>query len=109
MKCPACNSDIAQEKVCTKCGMKIEPQGKIEVTYKDYKISELLEIRHKRSDPSAKSRQPVNTGKAAFETKRAEVLPAEERGIHKKSRLIWGAIAIILVITAGAVAFYLLR
>lgn len=109
MTCPTCNADIAQKKVCTKCGMKIEPQGKIEITYKDYKISELLEIRHKRSELSAPSRQLLNPGKAAAETKRASVLSAKERDAHKKSRTVWGMVALIFAIAAGAVVFYLLR
>ena len=48
MKCPRCSAEIAEESSCRKCGFKIsDRQSNIEVEYKDFKTSELLEIRTK--------------------------------------------------------------
>ena len=48
MKCPRCDADISTQKKCSKCGFNIDGQGQLEVEYKDFKTSELLEIRHKK-------------------------------------------------------------
>ncbi len=57
MKCPSCGADMKEPTVCNLCGRKIgdTPPG-IEVEFKDFKLSELLEIRsrHRRA-PSGRS------------------------------------------------------
>ncbi|MDH4232160.1 MAG: hypothetical protein OEW04_09035 [Nitrospirota bacterium] len=46
MKCPRCGADIAGQKVCGNCGTNgVDDRMDIEVQYKDFKTSELLEIR----------------------------------------------------------------
>jgi hypothetical protein len=53
MKCPRCDADISTQKKCSKCGFIIadDPDG-LEVEYKDFKTSELLEIRQKKQTTS---------------------------------------------------------
>lgn len=49
MKCPKCDADITGKSKCSKCGLEVAgSQEEIEVEYKDFKTSELLEIRHKK-------------------------------------------------------------
>ena len=49
MKCPRCNADISTQKKCGKCGFNVADNlDELEVEYKDFKTSELLEIRRKK-------------------------------------------------------------
>ena len=48
MKCAFCGADMKGRAVCGKCGKKTEGMpDRLEVEYKDFKISEFLEIRPK--------------------------------------------------------------
>ena len=48
MKCPGCEAEISSSGTCGICGLLPgEYKAEIEVEYKDFKTSELLEIRHK--------------------------------------------------------------
>lgn len=49
MKCPGCGAELSGQEACDKCGAK--PENKIEVAYKDFRISELLEIKHIKVKP----------------------------------------------------------
>lgn len=49
MKCPYCGNKLDEKNVCSRCGKKIDiPKHELEVEYKDFKVSELLEIRKKQ-------------------------------------------------------------
>ena len=49
MKCPQCDADMTGQVKCDKCGFHVADNRKeLEVEYKDFKTSELLEIRQKR-------------------------------------------------------------
>ena len=49
MKCPQCETDMHSHMKCGKCGFTVTDSRKeLEVEYKDFKTSELLEIRQKR-------------------------------------------------------------
>ena len=49
MKCPRCDADITGKRKCSECGFDVAgPQEEIEVEYKDFKTSELLDIRRKK-------------------------------------------------------------
>jgi DNA-directed RNA polymerase subunit RPC12/RpoP len=47
MKCTRCGTELKNKEVCPRCGGKIASQD-VEVEYKDFKISEFLEIRRKQ-------------------------------------------------------------
>jgi len=52
MKCPHCGNELDGKDVCAKCGGKVSMQeAELEVEYKDFKISEFLEIRKKQQKP----------------------------------------------------------
>ena len=62
MKCPRCNADISASKKCGKCGFNVDGNlDELEVEYKDFKTSELLEIRHRKqiTPPGAETKEIV--------------------------------------------------
>ena len=62
MKCPRCNADISTSKKCSKCGFSVDGNmDELEVEYKDFKTSELLEIRHKKQikPPDAETKKTM--------------------------------------------------
>ncbi len=106
MKCPQCGKETSPGKVCDKCGEAAQPH-EVEVEYKEFKISELLDIR------MARNTGPVRSGQRGKKTPpliRRETRTVEARGTEEKSRkkrfLIVIMTLIIVVITA-AVGFYL--
>jgi hypothetical protein len=49
MKCPDCSAVLDGKDICGECGKKIEMPGQeVEIEYKEFKISEFLEIRKKQ-------------------------------------------------------------
>jgi hypothetical protein len=54
MKCPDCGKELNEKNVCTQCGKKAEASAEdIEVRYKEFPKSELLEIHAKALKPGA--------------------------------------------------------
>jgi len=55
MKCPHCGNDSRTKGVCSSCGDKMEmPEQTIEIEYKEFKVSEFMEIRRRRKGPGRK-------------------------------------------------------
>lgn len=66
MNCPACGADLKGKTVCRECGRKMDKSGNtLEVEYKDFKISELLEIRSKHHESVKADMPPDSEGPAA--------------------------------------------
>lgn len=108
MKCPRCGTEIAQNKSCSKCSLDItDSRDKIEVEYKDFKTSELLDIRQKR--------QTVSSGvetETVGEQHRGKILkstgPAKPSpGSAKRPVPMLAVVLMILILIAGA--FFLFR
>ena len=103
MKCPRCDADITGKRKCDKCGLDFaESQQEIEVEYKDFKTSELLEIRHKKQ--AAHDYEEI---KAVREHKEEKALRRESPGEalckkDKKPFSLLAVIALILVLVTGA-------
>jgi uncharacterized membrane protein YvbJ len=56
MKCPDCGKELNEKNVCIQCGKKAESSAEdIEVRYKEFPKSELLEILAKTLKPGADS------------------------------------------------------
>ena len=102
MKCPRCDTDITGKRKCGKCGLDFAESRKgIEVEYKDFKTSELLEIRHKKQ--AAHDYEEI---KAVREHKEEKALRRESPGEalckkDKKPFSILAVIALILVLVTG--------
>jgi rRNA maturation protein Nop10 len=110
MKCPYCGSELSKKDVCAGCGKKTELSNpSLEVEYKEFKISEFLEIRQKpeivqtEQEPSGPTKTDYRTTKdgATGETRRAIK--------REKSNFFLITAIIIVIITAAAGAWYLLR
>jgi uncharacterized Zn finger protein (UPF0148 family) len=63
MKCPHCGADLKRKDLCGNCGRKIEQAPEIEVEYKDFKVSEYLEIRQKEHKTSSGTETGNQEGK----------------------------------------------
>lgn len=91
MKCPKCDNDVTGETKCSKCGLDVAgSQEEIEVEYKDFKISELLEIRHKK--------QAVHENK---EIKNISEQKGGESFRKADKKPVWAVLALILMLIAG--------
>ena len=102
MKCPGCGTDMGAKQVCSKCGFNnAGNQDEIEVEYKDFKTSELLEIRQKRQ--AAPVGQETKTdGKL---TPNGPEKPSPDS--HKSSFPVAARVALMLLLLA--LAFVLFR
>lgn len=102
MKCPGCGTDMGAKQVCSRCGYNnAGNRDKIEVEYKDFKTSELLEIRQKRQAAASKE---TKTEDGKLRTSGPEK-PSPDN--HKNSFLFAAGAALILILLA--LAFVLLR
>ena len=45
MKCPQCGEDTAPGEACERCGKALPAQKELEVQYREFKVSEVLDIR----------------------------------------------------------------
>lgn len=70
MNCPGCGFDLKGKGICSRCGAKIEDS--IEVEYKDFKISELLEIRHIKHKTGHKETKQAKLSEKVVDTVRAK-------------------------------------
>ena len=108
MKCPRCDSDISDKKICSECGFDVEGFRKnLEVEYKDFKTSELLEIRHKKQTAYG-SEEKSDAGTYAEKQAPGGETSSEAPGKgEKKPFPVLSAIALILLLIAGG--FFLFR
>ncbi len=99
MKCTACGADMKGLTVCEACGKKTEsPPRKVEVEYKDFKISELLEIRPKYGSSK-------EVAKPAYDDLREENILSAEPAFKKTfPRII--PIIIISALAAGVICLF---
>ena len=102
MKCPKCGADITGKRKCSKCGLDFAgPKEEIEVEYKDFKTSELLEIRRKKQ--AAHEHEEIKTDR---EHEGEKALKRESSGEafykdYKKPFPFLAAVALILMLIAG--------
>jgi len=102
MKCPRCDTDITGKRKCSQCGLDFAgSQEEIEVEYKDFKTSELLEIRRKKQ--AAHEHEETKTVR---EHKGEKALTIESSGeaffkAEKKPFPFLAAMALILMLIAG--------
>jgi len=112
MQCPHCGNEVSGAMLCSKCGGKVSPpQRDIEVEYKEFKVSEFLEIRKSQQELRA-----AGTGEQGTEQKSGPVSlqpPANMTGKRAPGRgtkrllIAFSLIFIIFGLMAGV--YYLLR
>lgn len=112
MQCPHCGNEVSGAMLCSKCGRKvIPPKRDIEVEYKEFKVSELLEIRKpQQASPDKGTSEPRTVKKSdPFSLKPPAKMtgkPAPERGT-KRLLIAFLLIPILFGLVAGA--YYFLR
>lgn len=124
MKCPDCGNELNGNNVCTKCGKKAEPSAEdIEVRYKEFPKSELLEIHAKQLKPGIDSpevhgKEDLEKPKQADDVKIKSAPPqkaiaAKPKARKEKSDIDKRALLFFLAgfLTAGAIVcvYFLLK
>ena len=108
MKCPHCGRETKGKETCEHCGKSFAAGGEVEVSYKDFKVTELLDIKMPgRAAPPEPEGKTVGEGTAGAKrpVEKKAPPPGKPAGA-KKSRLTLVAIALLL---AAAAAFVLLK
>jgi len=105
MECPRCGEEITDGTECKKCRKGAVPPKEMEIQYKEFKISELLDIRmtsHISSGEEIKKSEFVpEKGDGSNRAARASKEPYD-----KKTLLVVTVVISLLAVIAG---FYLLR
>ncbi|HXX80724.1 MAG TPA: hypothetical protein VEI46_04195 [Thermodesulfovibrionales bacterium] len=105
MDCPHCGEEIRGGNKCKKCGKKFLPSKEMEVQYKEFRVSELLDIKMTSSASQQKALKNHDPAPRNVDGS-TETCTPEERRPMKRTRLFVFAIIALLAAMAG---FYLLR
>jgi ribosomal protein L32 len=105
MECPHCGEEMRRGEECKKCGKEVVPSNEMEVQYKEFKVSELLDIR---------MTSPVSTKEGM---KNHEPAPGNKDGLHtagqgekeQKTRQSHILVLAIIAFLAAVAVFYLLK
>jgi hypothetical protein len=108
MKCPRCDADMSTPNKCSKCGCNIaDNTAELEVEYKDFKTSELLEIRHKIQTAPPRAETKVLVEQPGEEGTKKEVPADPPLEAKKRSFPILTVVGLILALLIGG--FFLVR
>lgn len=108
MKCARCGADITAQRKCSKCGLHVADFRKeLEVEYKDFKTSELLDIRQKRRTEPSRA-EPKTSGKQPGERAVKRESPAKPSPKDEKSPFPTLAV-VVLVLAVIIGGFFLVR
>ena len=117
MKCPHCGNESRRKDVCSRCGEKIEvPEQAIEVEYKEFKVSEFMEIRKKRQNSRRKVPEKAITEGAGREEKGYRTAgnagiaaPRVSQRLEGRRRRFFIAVLVLLVLAVITGAYCLLK
>jgi len=117
MKCPHCGNESRRKDVCSRCGEKIEvPEQAIEVEYKEFKVSEFMEIRKKRQNSRRKVPEKAITEGAGREEKGYRTAgnagiaaPRVSQRLEGRRRRFFIAVLVLLVLSVITGAYCLLK
>jgi len=105
MECPHCGEELRGGNECKKCGKSVFPSKEMEVQYKEFKVSELLDIR--MTSPVSPNKGMKNHEPAPWSMDGSNgTCTTEETQTMKRTRFFVFAIIVLLAAMAG---FYLLR
>lgn len=96
MECPHCGEKTGEGKACESCGKDLAPSQGVEVQYKDFKVSELLDIKLRKQVP-ARQETPKTGGR--------QVEKKAESSENKRS----GIVVTAVLISVATAVFFLLR
>jgi hypothetical protein len=105
MKCPQCGTELHGTTKCSTCGKKGIPLQDIEVEYKEFPVSELLEIRKKH--PSSE----LNESEASEIDNSKKQLPDRGKPVLQKqgNRFFLIPLLVFLFVVFLAGAYYFLH
>jgi hypothetical protein len=112
MQCPHCGNEVSGEMYCSKCGRKVSPPKRdIEVEYKEFKVSEFLEIRKPQQESQGEETSETGTEQKGgpFSLQPPANMtgkPAPGRGTK---RLLIAFLLILIFFGLVAGAYYFLR
>ena len=116
MKCPHCGNESNRKDACSRCGEKMEmPEQTIEVEYKEFKVSEFMEIRKKRKNSGKGTGKELTEGAGAEEeydrTAGKAGIPAAHVLLRQKGkrRIFFIAVLVLVILAVIRGAYYLLR
>lgn len=105
MECPSCGEEIKAGKECQECGKRAVPPKEMEIQYKEFKVSELLDIRMTSHVPSRDGMERLGpVPEKGIGSNRAG--QAGKKPSAQKDLLIVIAVIVLFAAVAG---FYLLR
>ena len=108
MKCPRCDADLTAQRKCGKCGLNVDDYGKeLEVEYKDFKTSELLEIRQKRHPGHSATESTTVKERPMGKATDTKVPAKSSSDDEKKFLLIVVIVVLALMLITGT--FFLFR
>jgi hypothetical protein len=114
MNCPYCGCELKDEDICGSCGRDIKSaQPDIEVEYKEFKISEFLEIRKAQQQLPAKGSSeplplelitgdPVPSDK--YQERELQQNMPSEKG-RKNNALLYAAWGLIIITVIAGIAY----
>jgi len=106
MKCPHCSEETQAGKVCERCGKDLEPHKGMEIEYKEFKVSELLDIKMTKPGPAGQTMKKPADRQEKRNSFRKD--PSTHRRKPGKMTAGWAAAAVIITLALIA-GYYLLR
>jgi len=112
MQCPHCGNELNGEIPCSKCGRKVSPPKRdIEVEYKEFSVSEFLEIR--KSQQESRTEGTGEPGAAQKGNADSPQPPANKTGKlttgRGTKRFLIAFLLTFIIFGVMAGAYYLLR
>ncbi len=106
MKCPHCGKETKVGKACDNCGRGLAPSQGVEIQYKDFKVSELLDIKVGKKSPTGNMVENKRAGHDIDgEAKKDTASEKQATGKNRLGLMMTAAI----VILAAIVVFFLLK
>lgn len=102
--CPHCGKETPAGDVCRRCGKEIESAPGVEVHYKDFKGSELLDIKMTSPARQGDEKQALRPAEKNKETVDNASLSEKKRADNKTVLFFWATVIIFL----SALAWYYL-
>lgn len=104
MKCPHCGKETRVGKACGYCGRDLAPSQGVEVQYKDFKVSELLDIKLGQQSPAGTGVEKEGSGGKMGGAMKKE--PTSGKQAARKKRL--GLVMTVVIVILAAVALFFL-
>jgi hypothetical protein len=103
MLCPHCGEETTPGRACGRCGKALPPKKEVEVEYKEFRVTELLDIRMTKNDGAARTAQKTATPPRRA-TEPLKALRRDERRGKKTSVIV--VMTIIVVVLAAIAGLY---